>query len=130
MKAKIIARDGKAYDVQFPESENNFRFFPALSKIAGTTTNGIAKLTVDSIIMPKELFKRDIMGDFLTLKANVLVGEIQLSIYELEIDIKIPSNAYVAQNIKSCDDSLLVEIAPLQIEIPAYEKIRFIEMVD
>ncbi len=126
-KSKIIASDGSEYEVEFPKSKNKFRFFPALSKIAGTTTQGVAKLTVDSIILPKDLFKQDILGAFFTLKAKVLVGEVQVSIYELETDIKVPINAYAAQNIKPVDD-LLIEIAPLQIEIPAYEKIKFSQL--
>ena len=125
IKSKIITHDGNEYEVKLPESENNFRFFPALSKLVGTTTRGIVKLTVDSIILPKDLFKQDIMNRFFTLKAKVLVGEVQLSMYELEADIKVPVNAYTAKNIKTVDDDLLIRVAPLQIEIPAYKKIKF-----
>lgn len=129
-KAKLIGRDGNEYDVSFPKSENNFRFFPALSKIVGTTTQGIIKLTVDSIIMPKELFKQEIMNKHFTLTAKVVVGEIKLFIYELETTIKVSNNAYMAHNIKSVDDDLLIEIAPLQIEIPAYQQVEFKQLTD
>ena len=125
MTSKIITREGNEYEVKFPKSENNFRFFPALAKIAGTTTQGITKLTVDSLILPKELFKQDMMNKFFTLHANVLVGEQNVYLYELCTEIKIANNAYAAQNIKPVDDDLLIEIAPLQIEIPAYKTISF-----
>ncbi len=127
LESKIITHDGNEYEVKIPESENYFRFFPALSKLVGTTTRGIEKLTIDSIILPKDLFKQDMLNKFFTLNAKVLVGEVQLSLYELETDIKVPVNAYAAQNIKNVDD-LLIRIAPLQIEIPAYEKIKFNEL--
>lgn len=127
-KSKIIARDGTEYEVKIDEGENNFRFFPALSKLAGTKTKGIEKLTVDSIVLPKDLFEKNMMNKFFTLKAIVLVDEVELSLYELEIAIKVPVNAYSAQNIKSVDDDNLIEIAPLQIEIPAYKTISFKEI--
>lgn len=90
----------------------------------GTTTRGITKLTIDKVILPKALFKQDITNNFFALKAKVLVGEVQLNMYELEMEIKVPINAYTAQHINSIDD-LLIEIAPLQIEIPAYKTISF-----
>lgn len=129
VEAKIIARDGREYEVDFPESENNFRFFPKLSQILGTTTQGIIKLTVDSVDLPKDLFKLDMRNNFFKLKAMALVGEGVLRTYEFETEIKVPDNAYVARNIETVDyDDLLIRIAPLQIEIPAYTEIKFNEL--
>lgn len=129
VKAKIITRDGSEYEVDFPESENKFRFFPALSEIVGKTTQGIRKLSVDSIELPKDLFKLNMVNNIYTLKAIVLVGENELMAYGLETEIKVPDNAYVARNIETVDyDDLLIRIAPLQIEIPAYSEIKFKEL--
>lgn len=129
-KAKIIARDGREYEVNFPVSENKFRFFPALSKIVEKTTQGIIKLTVDNIELPKDLFNQNMVNNIFTLKAIVLVGENELMAYGLETKIKVPDDAYVARNIETVDyDDLLIKIAPLQIEIPAYTEIKFNELI-
>ena len=128
MKASLTARDGVEYEVKFPQSDNCFRFFPALSKVVGTTTNSIVNLTVDSIIVPKELFKQDIISKYFTLDAKVLVGEENVCLYEMRTDVKIANNAYSARNIKPSDDDEFIVIAPLQIEIPAYKTISFTEV--
>lgn len=130
LKAKIHTHDGAKYDVSFPKSDNNFRFFPALSKIIGTTTQSIIKLTVDSIILPKALLKQDIMNKFFTLTAKMVVGDVEVRVCELEVKFKVSNNAYNAHNIKPVDDDLLIEIAPLQIEIPAYQQINLKELTD
>lgn len=129
-EAKIITRDGQEYEVVFPESENKFRFFPALSEIVGKTTQGIRKLTVDSVDLPKDLFKLDMRNKFFKLKAMALVGEKVLRAYEIETEIKVLDDAYMARNIETVDyDDLLIRIAPLQIEIPAYTEIKFNELI-
>lgn len=128
-KAKIITRDGSEYEVDFPESENKFGFFSELSEIVGKTTQGIRKLTVDSVDLPKDLFNQNMVNNIFTLKAIVLVGENELMAYGLETKIKVPDDAYVARNIETVDyDDLLIRIAPLQIEIPAYTEIKFKEL--
>jgi hypothetical protein len=128
-EAKIIARDGREYEVNFPVSENQFGFFPAISEIIGKTTQGIIKLTVDSVDLPKDLFNQNMVNNIFTLKAIVLVGENELMAYGLETKIKVPDDAYVARNIETVDyDDLLIRIAPLQIEIPAYTEIKFKEL--
>lgn len=126
-KAKIITRDGSEYEVDFPESENKFGFFSELSEIVGKTTQGIIKLTVDNIELPKDLFKLNMVNNIFTLKAIVLVGENELMAYGLETKIKVPVNAYEVKNIEDYND-LLIRIAPLQIEIPAYTEIKFKEL--
>lgn len=126
-KAKIITRDGSEYEVDFPENENKFGFFSELSEIVGKTTQGIIKLTVDNIELPKDLFKLNMVNNIFTLKAIVLVGENELMAYGLETKIKVPVNAYEVKNIKDYND-LLIRIAPLRIEIPAYTEIKFKEL--
>jgi len=123
LKAKIVTCDCKEYEVKIPKTKNDFRFFPDLSKIAGTTTKSIVKLTIDSIILPKELFRQDIMGKYFTLNAKVLVGEANVDVYELDTEIKVPINAYAARNVKSVEDDSSIEISPLQIEIPAFKMV-------
>lgn len=127
-KAKIITRDGSEYEVDFPESENKFGFFSELSEIVGKTTQGIIKLTVDNIELPKDLFKLNMVNNIFTLKAIVLVGENELMAYGLETKIKVPVNAYEVKNIEDYND-LLIRIAPLRIEIPAYTEIKFNELI-
>lgn len=130
LEAKLITHDLREYEVDFPQKDNNFRFFPKLSQSVSTKTNGIVRLTVDKIVMPKELFKQDIINKHFTLKAKVLVGEQNVCLYELKTDISIPNDAYTAHNVNSVSDDHLIEIAPLQITIPAYKTIHFDEIAD
>lgn len=126
LEAKLITREGVEYEVRFPQTKNDFRFFPTLSQKVGTKTVGIVHLTIDSIIIPEELFKQGIMNKYYTLKADVLVDEQSICFYELKTDILIPNEAYTVYNVKPVDnDHSLVEIAPLQITIPAYKTIHF-----
>lgn len=126
--AKLITQEGVEYEVRFPKSDNSFRFFPALSKIIGTTTKGIINLTVDNIVLPKELLRQEIMNKVFTLRATVFVGEQIVCAYDLETKIKISNNAYTTQNIKAVDD-INSAIAPMQIEIPAYKTISLKERI-
>lgn len=128
IKATLTTKDGLKYDIALPESDNYFRFFPALSEVVGTTTSGIKKLTVDSIIMPKDLLKKDIKDKHFIFNATVLVGEEVVSLYEMQTDIIIANNAYSARNIEPADNDQFITIAPLQIEIPAYNTISFTEV--
>ncbi|MBR5632536.1 MAG: hypothetical protein IKW68_01025, partial [Clostridia bacterium] len=73
MKATLSDQDGVEYKVMFPENDNYFRFLPMLSRLAGNTTQKIEKLTVDNIVIPCELFNKDILGKHFNLKADVVV---------------------------------------------------------
>ena len=70
------------------------------------------------------------MGQYFILQAKVLVGIGTVSLYELQTRIKISNNGYTAKSIQPVDDNLMIEIAPLQIEIPAYETIKFDKIED
>ena len=70
------------------------------------------------------------MNKFFTLTAKMVVRDVKVRVCELEAKFKVSNNAYKAHNIKPVDDDLLIEIAPLQIEFPAYQQINFKELTD
>lgn len=106
-------------------TKTNFVFFEFLNKhIGGTVPSAISKTVIDRIEIPVDFFRQGITDKMLILRADVLVNDLILYLFYLQMNFLIEANGTVSP---SHIDSMMT-VNTVQIKIPAYQKIIFKEI--